>query len=243
MSINITRGYNKTFIAYKLLKTTFYGEEYQNNYLKDPFEMSYFCRAFNITQYGKTKQQNRIKNRYKKYKNIPGIDSYFIHMIQSFYPGFPWEYPTMDVLLEKYKIRSETVHNLHENVYDNSYGQTPANNYNSTNTSQNYNMNNTSDSTKNVTDGFNNQKLTNDEISLISENNDHSEQFENNDRFEQSENSSSYPKINFNFVNIIGCMIFMCIGLGSMKNGGSPIVGFIFFAIGLACLISFNIDD
>ena len=116
MSRNFTRGYNKTFIAYKLLKATFYGEEYQNNYLKDPFEMSYFCRAFNITQYGKTKQQNRIKNRYKKYKDIPGIQSYFIRVIQSFYPGFPWENPTMDEYLEEYKIRSESVTSADEDA-------------------------------------------------------------------------------------------------------------------------------
>lgn len=107
-AINITKGYNKVFIAHKLLKATFYGEEYQKNYLKDPFEMSYFCRAFNITQYGKTKEQNRIKNRYKKYKNIPGIEPFFIRIILAYYPGFPYETPTMDEFLEEYKKRSST---------------------------------------------------------------------------------------------------------------------------------------
>jgi hypothetical protein len=65
-------------------------------------EMSYFCRAYSITQYGATRQKNRIKGRYSKYQNVDGVEAYFRKLILDNFPGFPQESPTMDERLARF---------------------------------------------------------------------------------------------------------------------------------------------
>lgn len=107
-ALNFTKGCDKRYIVKKLLDVTFHGEEYQDDFKYNQFEMSYFCRAFNITSFGVSKQSNRIKNRYKKYSGNNDIEEYFVSLIDAEYPGFRSESPRMDDLLAAYRKPSES---------------------------------------------------------------------------------------------------------------------------------------
>ena len=45
-----------------IINSTFYGKDYDKHEQARGMEMSYYCRAFNITAYGVTPQKNPIKN-------------------------------------------------------------------------------------------------------------------------------------------------------------------------------------
>lgn len=91
----------KQYVIDCMVQATFYGADYQENF-DDTHAMSYFCRAFNITAYGASKQENRIKGRYQEYKDVEGKEAYFRRILESTWPGFSTEEPRMDALLEQY---------------------------------------------------------------------------------------------------------------------------------------------
>ena len=53
-------------ISELICRRCFYGDEYEDIYGKKcSFEMSYICRAYNITEYGTS--DNRIRKKFRKY--------------------------------------------------------------------------------------------------------------------------------------------------------------------------------
>ena len=116
-ALDFTRTCDKRYIYQKLLEVSFHGEEYQDSFRYNQFEMSYFCRAFNITSFGASKQSNRIKNRYKKYGGNTDIENYFVSLIEKEYPGFNSEEPRMDDLLANYRKEPEPSNDIPLNSY------------------------------------------------------------------------------------------------------------------------------
>ena len=78
--------------------------------LNDSFMMSYICRAYNITQYGATKQQNRILNVLKKYSKNPNFEEAFMRIFEEYPNGFPEETPKFVDLLQEYMSEDEDIH-------------------------------------------------------------------------------------------------------------------------------------
>lgn len=91
----------KVYVIERMVQSTFYGADYQNDF-DDIYSMSYFCRAFNITEYGASRQKNKIKGRYKKYAKVDGAEGYFRQILNAKWPGFKDENPRMDDLLARY---------------------------------------------------------------------------------------------------------------------------------------------
>lgn len=100
-----SRKYTPQVILRELFDTTVLGKDYSTGSDYDGFDMSYLCRLYNITQYGKTRQANRIKNVFKKYRNNYSdekIQEAFRTIIIYQYPqGIPDETPLFKDLLEK----------------------------------------------------------------------------------------------------------------------------------------------
>lgn len=94
------RSYPAEQLADLIYRVTVCGYEYTNNDM-DPY-MSYICRLFNITAYGATKQQNRIKGRYRKYRDNDNIQNVIINIIRQNPNGFAKETPRFDDLLKNY---------------------------------------------------------------------------------------------------------------------------------------------
>lgn len=80
-----------------IYRATVRGEEY-TEFTEGHMDMSYFCRAYNITKYGTT--SNRIKNVYKKYRNNPYIEEAFDAIFRSYPNGIQGETPLFEELLE-----------------------------------------------------------------------------------------------------------------------------------------------
>ena len=91
----------KVYVIERMVQSTFYGADYQNDF-DDIYSMSYFCRAFNVTEYGASRQKNKIKGRYKKYAKVDGAEGYFRQILNAKWPGFKDENPRMDDLLARY---------------------------------------------------------------------------------------------------------------------------------------------
>lgn len=94
------REYPSDQLADLIYRVTVCGHEYANNDM-DPY-MSYICRLFNITAYGATKQQNRIKGRYRKYRDNDNIQKVITNIIKQYPNGFTKETPRFDDLLKNY---------------------------------------------------------------------------------------------------------------------------------------------
>ena len=102
--LNMNRKRFPTEEIVKLIyQVTVLGAEYSDNSM-DPY-MSYLCRAFNITEYGATKQKNRIKNRYKKYKEKADIKVVIAYIVKQSPNGFPKDTPRFDDLLENHYVK------------------------------------------------------------------------------------------------------------------------------------------
>lgn len=95
-------GRGKSYAIEALINCTLYGKEYPAEKRYGSLEMSYFSRAFNITEYGASKQKNRIKGRYKKYAQVAGIEEYYRNILNKNWPAFPSENPRMDDILKQY---------------------------------------------------------------------------------------------------------------------------------------------
>jgi hypothetical protein len=91
---------DKDYVINALVNTTLYGWEYPAEKRNGMFEMSYYCRAYNITRCGPHK--DRIKGRYRKYEQVQGIEDYFRQVLKNNWPGFEDEQPRMDDILEKF---------------------------------------------------------------------------------------------------------------------------------------------
>lgn len=105
MALNFMRDQcrsDRNYVIEALIGCTLYGREYPKEQRYGRMEMSYFCRAFNITEYDASKQKNRIKGRYKKYAQIPDIEEYFRSVLQKQWPGYPAEGPRMDDVLRDF---------------------------------------------------------------------------------------------------------------------------------------------
>lgn len=87
-------------LADLIYRVTVCGEDYAKDD-RDPY-MSYICRVFNITAYEATKQQNRIKSRYRKYREYDDIQSVIADIIRKYPNGFTSEFPRFDDLLKNY---------------------------------------------------------------------------------------------------------------------------------------------
>lgn len=88
-------------LADLIYRVTVCGEEYTSSNDMDPY-MSYICRVFNITAYGASKQQNRIKGRYRKYREYANIQRVIAEIIRDNPNGFTSEFPRFDDLLRDY---------------------------------------------------------------------------------------------------------------------------------------------
>lgn len=95
--------HNKNKMIENIVAVTFYGSEYTEMY-DDHFAMSKLCRAFNISEQGKS---NRLKNRYKKYLEVEGAEEYMKKILAENYPGFLRETPRMDDLLARFAEESK----------------------------------------------------------------------------------------------------------------------------------------
>lgn len=100
--MSMVKNRDKSYVIDALVHTTLYGRDYPSEQRYGRLEMSYYCRAFNITEYNVSKQKNRIKGRYKKYEQIPGIENYLRQLLTKFWPAFPSEQPRMDDLLKDF---------------------------------------------------------------------------------------------------------------------------------------------
>lgn len=116
-----TRDMN--YVINGIVNTTLHGREYPVEQRYGTHEMSYFCIAYNITKTGATKQANRIKSRYKKYENIPGIENYMRKILQEQWPGFPGDNPRMDDLLANYAKQASVQKNNSQAQSKNKYSQ------------------------------------------------------------------------------------------------------------------------
>ena len=106
-----------------IINSTFYGKDYDKHEQARGMEMSYYCRAFNITAYGVTPQKNPIKNVYSKAKmfkaaglneelnsnpklaeeNYEKLENYFRDLLYQNWPGYQEERPyEMKTLLINY---------------------------------------------------------------------------------------------------------------------------------------------
>ena len=74
------------------------------DYSQYKYDMSYICRLYNITEYGASSSQNRIKGRYKKYLNNPKIKEIIFNIIRQNPNGFYEEEPRFDDLLKQYLL-------------------------------------------------------------------------------------------------------------------------------------------
>lgn len=101
-AIAFMKGKAQAYVVNDLVETTLYGKEYQDDWKYNELEMSYFCRAFNITEYGASRSRNRIKGRYGKYKAIEGLERYYRQILEENWPGFREEEPRIDILLEEF---------------------------------------------------------------------------------------------------------------------------------------------
>ncbi len=101
-ALNYMKGKDKSYVINAVIRATLYGEEYKDNYRYGALEMSYFCRAFNITEFNAGKGRNRIKNRYKKFSEREGLEEYYRSVLTKKWPGFDNEEPSMDDILANY---------------------------------------------------------------------------------------------------------------------------------------------
>lgn len=93
------RDFQPDQLADLIYRVTVCGHEYEN-LDKDPYYMSYICRLFNITEHGVTKQQNRIKSRYRKYRDNADIQNVIANIIRQNPNGFTKETPRFEDLLK-----------------------------------------------------------------------------------------------------------------------------------------------
>ena len=111
--------HNQWELIDNIINVTLHGDEHKWMY-DDAFAMSKICRAFNITEYGANRAQNRIKGRYQKYEKKEGIEDYMRRILLDNYPGFISEYPRMDDLLAQYPEDNIYENNIYENnIYEN----------------------------------------------------------------------------------------------------------------------------
>lgn len=106
-ALDFMKGRDKAYVIDVVVRATLYGEEYKHDWRYNEREMSYFCRAFNITEYMASKSSNRIKGRYEKYADAEGVEDYYRRVLMENWPGFEHEEPRMDLLLANY-VEPET---------------------------------------------------------------------------------------------------------------------------------------
>lgn len=123
-------GRGKSYVIEALINCTLYGKEYPSEKRYGNLEMSYFSRAFNITEYGASKQKNRIKGRYKKYVQVAGIEEYYRSILNKNWPAFPSENPRMDDILKQYAnagTASQNVRTVPQNISQKTQNAGPQN--------------------------------------------------------------------------------------------------------------------
>lgn len=96
------RRQDRDYVIEALVRCVLYGGDYPEEKRYGQMEVSYFCRAFNITEYDASKQKNRIKGRYKKYVQIPGVEAFLRKTLKEQWPGYHTESPRMDDLLRAF---------------------------------------------------------------------------------------------------------------------------------------------